>query len=442
MGLGLILVVTATAGMGQQTATNGYAFGRAPAATPAAPPPASAKRSAAELEKLAAPIALHPDSLLAILLPASAYPVEIVQAARFVKDTNNISKLDDQPWDDNVKAVAEIPALIAQMDANLDWTINLGQAFIEQPKELMDTIQMLRAKAQKAGTLQSTAQQVITVTNMVVEKIIEQQVVVVTNTVVQIQSANPQVVYVPTYPATVYYPPPGYVYDPWAPLVTFGAGIAVGAIIANNCDWHGGGVYVGHHGAVVWGGGGYHGDVDVNVNRNINYNQNVNVNQSVNRTANTGTSVTPQKWQPDQSRLSTSGAPSASTRESRGWGSASSTGARPSTGTVGARPSTGTSVPRPSTGTPAPRPAPVSRPAASPGVSRPNPAPAVSRPAPSPSVSRPPGTSNRSAFGGVSSGSSSRSYSNRGSASRGTASRSGGFSGARGGGGRGGGGRR
>lgn len=146
---------------------------------------------------------------------------------------NNIAKLDDQPWDDNVKAVAAIPALIAQMDANLDWTINLGQAFIEQPKELMDTIQMLRAKAQKAGTLQSTPQQVITVTNMVVEKTIEQQVVVVTNTVVQIQPANPQVVYVPSYPSTVYYPPPGYVYDPWAPLVTFGAGIAVGAIIAN-----------------------------------------------------------------------------------------------------------------------------------------------------------------------------------------------------------------
>jgi len=86
------------------------------------------------------------------------------------------------------------------------------------------------------------------------------QVVTVTNQIVQVQPANPQVVYVPTYPPTVYYPPPGYVYDPWAPLVTFGVGLAVGAIIANNCDWHGGGIYVGGGGMVVWGGGGYHGD--------------------------------------------------------------------------------------------------------------------------------------------------------------------------------------
>ena len=78
---------------------------------------------------------------------------------------------------------------------------------------------------------------------MVVEKTVEQQVVVVTNTIVQIQPSNPQVVYVPTYnPPTVYYPPPAYVYNPYAPLVTFGAGVAVGAIIANNCDWHHGGL--------------------------------------------------------------------------------------------------------------------------------------------------------------------------------------------------------
>jgi hypothetical protein len=79
----------------------------------AAPPPsASPKFSAAELEKLAAPIAMHPDPLIAIILPASVYPLEIVQAARFVKDTNNIPKVDDQPWDENVKAVAKFPELI------------------------------------------------------------------------------------------------------------------------------------------------------------------------------------------------------------------------------------------------------------------------------------------------------------------------------------------
>src|SRR5664279_2921421 len=122
----------------------------------AAPPPsAPAQRSAAELEKLAEPIALHPDPLISIILPAAAYPVEIVQAARFVRDTNNLPKVDNQSWDQNVKSVAKFPQLIAMMDSNLTWTVDLGQAFIDQPTELMDAIQALRAKAQKAGTLQN-----------------------------------------------------------------------------------------------------------------------------------------------------------------------------------------------------------------------------------------------------------------------------------------------
>src|SRR5262245_25454382 len=81
-----------------------------PAATPAPPPAAPAKRSAAELDKLVAPIALYPDPLVATVLPASVYPLEIVQAARFVADTNNLGKIDEQPWDENVKAVARVPA--------------------------------------------------------------------------------------------------------------------------------------------------------------------------------------------------------------------------------------------------------------------------------------------------------------------------------------------
>jgi len=216
---------------------------KTPDGTPAPPPSAPAQRSAAELEKLAEPIALHPDPLIAIILPASVYPVEIVQAARFVKDTNNIAKVNEQPWDDNVKAVAKFPDLIAKMDSDLEWTVELGKAFLDQPKELMDTIQSLRGKAKQAGTLQTTPQQVVTITNEIVMQTNVTQVVAVTNQVVQIQPSNPQVVYVPSYPPTAYYPPPGYVYDPYAPLLTFGLGMAAGAIIANNCDWHGGGVY-------------------------------------------------------------------------------------------------------------------------------------------------------------------------------------------------------
>jgi len=181
------------------------------------------------------------------------------------------------------------------------------------------------------------------VTNVVVEKTVEQQVVVVTirrpNSAVQ--SASGVCADVQSY--TVYYPPPAYVYNPLAPLVTFGAGMAMGAIIANNCDWHGGGCY--------------HGDVNINVNQNVNVNRNANVNNARSTAAGQAgaTGARPSstsgqtKWQPDQSRLSKSGSPtaanSARSTEARGWGSS---GAGPSTGAAGARPSTGTASARPS----------------------------------------------------------------------------------------------
>jgi hypothetical protein len=356
------------------------------ASTP--PPSAAPKYSAAELEKLAAPIALHPDPLIAIILPASVYPLEIVQAARFVQDTNNVPKVDEQPWDDNVKALAKFPDMIQKMNDDLTWTMDLGQAFLDQQKELMDTIQSLRAKASNAGVLKTTEQQVIVVTNTVVETTIERQVVVVTNTIVQIQPANPQVVYVPVYPSSIYYysPPPVYVGPP--PALTFAVGVAVGAIIANNsCDWHGGGIYVGHHGVAVWGGGGYHGDVDININRNVNVN-NTTIN-NINRST-----TAPQKWQPDTTRMSTAGAsrPKSGTAsaQARGWGSGS------------------------------PQAAPVSRNVSS-ATARPASAPAA-RPRPSsssssarPSTASPP----FSAFGGTSSGPSTRQSSTRGASSRG-----------------------
>jgi hypothetical protein len=406
-----------------QPAPQAVAPGAASPASTAAPPPAApAKRSAADLEKLVAPIALYPDQLLATVLPASVYPLEIVQAARFVTNTNNLAKLDAQPWDDSVKAVARIPDAIKKLNDDISWTIELGEAFLAQDKDIMDAIQAMRSKAQKAGTLQTTPQQVVTVTNMVVEKTVEEKVVVVTNTVVQIQPSSSSVVYVPSYnPYTVYYPPPAYVYNPVAPLVTFTAGVAMGAIIANNCNWYGGGCY--------------HGDVDIDIDKNVNRN--------VNRDGTRNTTASGQKkWQPDQSRLSKSGSPSASASargtEARGWGSG---GARPSTGAAGTRPSTGAAAPRPSAGAAGTRPSAgtpsASRPTPSAGASRPTPSASGSRPSASPSASPSRSSSSGSAFGGVSSGASARS-----SSSRGASSRSGSFSGSRGGGSRGGGGRR
>src|SRR6185503_5497057 len=245
------------------------------------------------------------------------------------------AKLDEQTWDDNVKAVARVPEAIKKLNDDVAWTIELGEAFLAQDKDLMDAIQNMRGKAQKAGTLQTSSQQIVTVTNVIVEKTVEQKVVVVTNTVVQIEPSSSTTVYVPAYnPYTVYYPPPAYYANPY-PLLTFGAGMAMGAIIANNCDWNHGGCY--------------NNNVNINVDRNVKRNVNRNTDRS-GQTGARGASASGQKWQPDQRRLSKSGASSASTRsaEARGYGSG---GAKPSTGNVGARSSTGTAAARPSPGT-------------------------------------------------------------------------------------------
>jgi hypothetical protein len=304
------------AGASQLPASPASPAASAPTANAAPPPSEAAKHSQADLEKLAAPIALYPDQLIATILPASAYPLEVVQAARFVKDTNNIAKLDEQSWDDNVKAAARFPEVIKQMDENLTWTSDLGDAFINQPKELMDAIQTMRGKAKDSGALKTTEQQIITVTNTIVTNIVEHQSVYVTNQVVQIQPSQPEVIYVPQYnPAVVYagYPVayPGYYYPPYYPgavaaasIVSFGAGMAMGAWMANGCNWNSG-----------------HVDVDVNHNRNVNSDRNVNRNSNANRSSNrTGNSN--RQWQPDSNRLKNSGSSlsSAQNREARGYG--------------------------------------------------------------------------------------------------------------------------
>jgi len=363
---------------------------QAPAATP--------KLSAADLDTLLGPIALYPDPLLSIMLPAACYPLEIVEAARFVADTNNIPKIDEQSWDTNVKSVAKIPGALKKLNDDLKWTSSLGQAFLDQQQDVMDAVQRLRAKANTAGTLASNSEQVVVVTNMVVERTVESQVVVVTNTIVQIQPANPQVVYVPQYiPSAVYYPPPAYTPNPLAPLITFGAGIAVGAIIANNCDWHYGGIYVGGG----WGGGYYHGGNNININ--------VNNNTIINNR--------PTQWKPDSNRLRTAGAPGTAaayqSREARGWGSGGGVANAPGAARPGTFPG-GNSRPGGSGAVPSTlnRPSPGNA-----GAAGARPAPAIQRPAAQPSAS---------AFGGMGQGAATRIESNRGMASRGAVHRGGG----------------
>src|SRR6202012_1191956 len=136
-----------------------------PSPAEAEPPPANSFFTREELEKLLAPIALYPDPLLAQMLPASAYPVQIVQAQRWLDKNkalvakNDYSGIDNQNWDPAVKALARFPGVIKLMSADLDWTTDLGDAEVNQPQDVAEVIQALRAKAEAAGTRKTPDQQ-------------------------------------------------------------------------------------------------------------------------------------------------------------------------------------------------------------------------------------------------------------------------------------------
>lgn len=143
----------------------------------------------AELDLLLGPIALYPDPLLASLLPAATRPAEIVLAARFLNNSADPALIDDQSWSESVKAVAHYPEVLRWLDENLDWTTAVGNAFLNQPEAVMDTIQRLRAVAQSLGNLQTTPEQFIETVDDAID----------------ILPAYPDVVYVPIYDPTVVY---------------------------------------------------------------------------------------------------------------------------------------------------------------------------------------------------------------------------------------------
>jgi len=207
-----------------------------------------------ELDQLLAPIALYPDDILTQILMASTYPLEVVQAERWAKQNKSVkgdalkAALQKQTWDNSVKALVPFPDVLAMMSEKLDWTQKLGDAFLAQQKDVMDTVQKLRRKANEAGNLKST----------------KEQEVKKEGDIIIIEPTNPQVVYVPAYnPTVVYgawwypaYPPyPVYAYPPGAALFTFTMGVAIGAA------WHGYGYHADYHGGTV------NIDRDVNINR-------------------------------------------------------------------------------------------------------------------------------------------------------------------------------
>ncbi len=194
-----------------------------------------------QLDSLVAPIALYPDPLLSQVLVASTYPLEIIQLQQWLVKNKNLKDkaladaVQKQNWDPGIQSMAALPDAVKKLSENIQWTTDLGNAFLAQQSDVMDAVQRMRAKAQAAGNLKSGQQQ------KVETKVVE------TKTVIVIAQANPQVVYVPSYNPVVVYGPPVYPYPPiyYPPatgaVLAFGAGIAIGAAWGGGwgygCGW-------------------------------------------------------------------------------------------------------------------------------------------------------------------------------------------------------------
>src|SRR6266478_3387871 len=224
-----------------------------------------------QLDSLVAPIALYPDPMLAQTLAASTYPLELIQLQQWLaknpglKDKALADAVAKQPWDPSIQALAGLPDVVKRLADDIQWTTDLGNAFLAQQNDVMDAVQRMRKKAQDTGNLKSTEQQ------KVETKVIENESVIV------VEQANPQVVYVPSYdpvvvygpaPAVypcppIYYPPAGYYAAGLA--ISFGVGVMMGAF------WGGG-----------WGWGCGWSSNNIN-NNNFNRNSNVGGNRPSNQ---------------------------------------------------------------------------------------------------------------------------------------------------------------
>ena len=241
--------------------------------------PTTRQFSQEELDQMLAPIALYPDSLLAQILMAATYPLEVVQADRWIRANRNLTgdqlndALDQQDWDPSVKALVPFQQVLSMMDERLEWTQKLGDAFLGQQEEVMDAVQQLRAKAQAAGNLRDTEEESVTVEDGDIE----------------IEPAQPDVVYVPVYDPTVifgpwWYPafPPFFFLPPPGVVIGFHGRMGFGRGIGVGRSW---GHAWGH-----WDWRNHH--LNVNTDRRININRNIDI---------TATNVQTTRWQHDAS---------------------------------------------------------------------------------------------------------------------------------------------
>jgi hypothetical protein len=281
------LAMCTVAAQGQERAALPPSETEVVGATASAAAPATPEEA---IEQLVAPIALYPDALVSQILMASTYPLEVVQAERWVKANPGVTgdalatALNEQTWDPSVKSLTGFPDVLTMMSEKLDWTTKLGDAFLEDQKRVLDAIQTLRGRAKTQGNLETTSQQIVNVESGGGTEVIV------------IESADPQVIYVPQYdPVVVYggwpypsyppysYYPPGYVAGTAA--LSFGVGLACGAAWGHawgDCDWNG-------------------GDVDIDIDRNTNFNTNIDRSKYKNEMNARGQGQGKGQWQHDSS---------------------------------------------------------------------------------------------------------------------------------------------
>ncbi len=195
-----------------------------------------AQRTPEQLQQLVAPIALYPDALVAQILAAAAYPDQVVEEDRWLQQHTDLKgkklgeEVDKQPWDPSVKALTEFPSVLANMDKNLAWTSSLGDAYVNQPTDVTNAVQVMRGRAEQAGNLKSTDQ----------EKVSKQGATIV------IEPANPQVVYVPEYDPWLVYGAPIGIWPGWyaypglyigVPGIAFGVGFGIGLFGGFGWGW-------------------------------------------------------------------------------------------------------------------------------------------------------------------------------------------------------------
>ncbi len=229
-----------------------------------------AKLQPEQLDSLVAPIALYPDPLLAQVLVASTYPLELIQLEQWMDKNPGLegealaAEVAKQPWDPSVQSMAAVPEVVTRLADDIQWTAELGNAFLAQQEDVMDAVQRMRQKAKTNGALESNEQQ------KVETKVVEEKTVIV------VEAADPEVIYVPSYsPTVVYGPPPVYYpyppiyyppYPPGAAFVSFSFGVMWGAAWGGSCCGCG------------WGGN----DIDINIDNNFNRVNNIQGGDRVN----------------------------------------------------------------------------------------------------------------------------------------------------------------